>query len=59
MIFAIKVHEDLSFWKNALQERIAHKILYKICVHTYVLQVEPKEPWAENSQSGVGRHGRF
>ena len=44
--FRDKVHEDESFWKNALSVRIAHTILYKICIHSYVLQIEPKEPWA-------------
>ncbi len=58
-ILATKVHEAESFWKNSLDVWIAHKILHKICIHTYVLQIEPKEPWAENCQSSVGRHGRF
>ncbi len=52
---AKKVNEAESFWKNALYGRIAHKILRKICMHTYVLQVEPKE----NCQSCLGRHGQF
>ncbi len=58
-ILATKFQEDESFWKNALYDQITHKILYKIGIHTYVLQIEPNERWAENCQSGVGRHGRF
>ena len=58
-ILAIKVHEAKTFWKNPLYGLIACKILYKICINTYVLQIEPKQPWAENCQSCVRRHGRF
>ena len=58
-ILATEVNEAESYWKNALYGQIAHKIFHKIYIHTYVLQIEPKEPWTENCQSCVGRHGRF
>ena len=58
-ILATKVDEAESFWKNDLYGLMTHKILYNICIQTYVLQIEPKEPWPEYCQSRVLRHGRF
>ncbi len=50
-ILATKVDEAESFWKNALYDRIARKSLHKICLHTYVLQIEPEVLWAKNCLS--------
>ena len=44
------MHEAESFRKNALYYGIVRKILYTICIHTSVPQIEPKEPWAETAK---------